>query len=862
MSSKPPRKTIPRRNASLKSANNRFLRMSRAVLHATANMNGTTLARVQEDVAKRLGIPVDGNGRYTRLENMLRGMSIRPDALSYDLARMAATSRPGTRMALFSDEFIATLLSEGNYKGGDVAAIQNAVAQVTGHISTARPSRRSKALLPEQRVATFVQQSGFDALANALKKQSAVVYVYGPNGSGKTVLVREVAHEAADGHPLLPVFDAFAWVSNEPLTRREDEQQRGNIHDITLGTVLDRVAMSLQAPAIAVSAVSFDEKLRRVSDLLAGQRVLVVVNDFDAIRASNVQRDIERWLVNLPAGSKAIVTCSRPAARGAFRDQTTHLAVSPLTEAEATQLIDQWLGRFDASLAERAAIALSLDERQRLIQEARGMPGNILTILRAIQREPQTPLTTHLSRMKAGVKGPNFPALHQMLRVDWGKLSLSEQYILKAATLCPQSVSFEALQEIHRSSVLAPSEDFDYAIRELQVYGLLEVTRGPAQGQSRRFEISSGVRKFVVESTRVGKLANRDLYTAWVGYFHNSALKLGRDEWDEPTMDRVYQDIDNFERVLRYCQHRLESEMNGPVATWAAIAHALIDMVLVLRQYWAVRGNHEERLFWLRTAREVAQKLGDWPNFVIAACALVRAESHADQVEEAKTSLASAKTIIESLQGTVPSPVPGAPLLVGMTTLSHSSTSANLHELQMEYNFAQLILLRNTASNEEFVAQAQKCYVQSQKMPLAWGTRFRYAYARALVDKSDYDAAYPVLVELTKALQSYGLQRYQIAARAMLAECERDTLTALQLVNDAWDMAIRFQYPYRLGEIKSVEANIHRRAGDLNSALRAAQLSKEWYERAGRLSRLKRAEALYEQLAAEATSNAAAMNLS
>lgn len=170
------------------------------------------------------------------------------------------------------------------------------------------------------------RQADMTRVIEGLLSRWPLISIEGMAGVGKTTLALEAARRClAEGETLLDKpFQAVVWVS----AKDQPEQKHW------LDEVLDTIARVLNYPYI--TQLEPEQKKNEVNRLLQGYRVLLIIDNFETIEDS----DLERWLLHLPEPSKAILT-----ARHRQMERLWDVHLEGLDKEEALMLIRHHIRR-------------------------------------------------------------------------------------------------------------------------------------------------------------------------------------------------------------------------------------------------------------------------------------------------------------------------------------------------------------------------------------------------------------------------------------------------------------------------------------------------------------------------------------
>ena len=477
--------------------NEEFGRLLTGAINSIATYEGKTAPAVEQELGQQIGLSGASIQRYKRGH-------VPPEPRTIQRLAEAAVKR-----SFLDRRWLSRFLRVSAYPSPE--PLLNALCPPNSADAVESPARRPAQNLPPPSYNHFVMRPGpYNEIIDALKQRNAVVVVASLGGMGKTSLVREVAARCLQAGPPAPVdvnldattaantitdliADAVVWIS--------DAERPGFT---TLNTVLDEIARTLGFESLIERGL--DDKRRQVERLLRGQRVLVVVDNFETV----VDMDLLRWLLKLPEPSKAIITTREY--RREFRHGAWQIELRGMRDDEATTFVAQrlkWL-RMENWITDPAQVS-------PLIQTTGGNPKAIEMALGSLKygRRALQDVVDDLYM----ARGSLFESLFAR---NWSMLDEAARRVLLAATFFAPSANEAALAITAdvRTSV------FDRAVETLNDLSLLDVLRTDLI-QKPRYALHPMVRAFAEAELRKDPAFEAAARLRWLDWYVALAAQVG-----------------------------------------------------------------------------------------------------------------------------------------------------------------------------------------------------------------------------------------------------------------------------------------------------------------------------------------------
>ena len=426
--------------------------------------------------------------------------SVGCDVAAFEQAVSQRLAGPGLRLyqgELLPGHFDEWVLERRAQLAARAEALALAVPQPPPVAALASAPTQAETRLPRYLTKLIGFEAARAALTTALSGHRLVV-LRGPGGAGKTRLAVEVARSlapAAHGTPALVDGAAFDLVAFVPLATCDSRSQM-------LDTVLHTLCQD--------GAADPDAAAQRVAQTLAGQRVLLVLDNFEQL-ARVGRNDLARWLSDLPE-LHLLVTSRRVLGLDGEADQV--LAALPLPKPDATpaeQALNPGVALFvDRAQSARADFQLGPHNRAQvtaLVAALHGLPlaielaaarlrslglDDMLAMLLPSPAQPGGQALTLLAR--SGPRAPDDARHASMLHVlqwSWQQLSAPEQALLAALAACDGGASLALLA---RLAACGPAEAA--VLADQLVAASVAYMRADARGAS-RYAVFEPMREFV-----------------------------------------------------------------------------------------------------------------------------------------------------------------------------------------------------------------------------------------------------------------------------------------------------------------------------------------------------------------------------
>lgn len=620
--------------------------------------------------------------------------------------------------------------------------------------------------LPAPTYSQFVMRAqAFAEVVDGLQQRSAVVLIVGLGGNGKTSLAREVAARCLQAEDDTPHFDAVVWVS--------DKDRPGTTN---LSVVLDEIARTLDYPGFTQFA--HDEKLYEVGQLLKRQRVLVVVDNFETI----TDGALLAWLLRLPEPSKALIT-SREYGRE-FRRSCWPVELRGMSEGEAQQFIGQRLRvlRIEKLVSDQAQL-------EPLVVAIGGNPKAIEIALGIVKHE-RRPLQQVVDDLYAA-RGELFDDLFTRA---WALLDEAARRVLLSMTFFPDSASAAALSATADVQGFA----FDRSVERLTDLALLDVQLSGLNSPP-RYAAHPLVRAFAK-----ARLAEQSGFEAgarerWVAYFHSFALQTNTEGFESShQFDRIEEDITNLHTVMHYCYDK---------HLWKY----LIEIVLIMRYFWATRGYYKTRNTLYTLALHAAEVNNNVEAQIDLLSLQARALYYQNDVQAATVCCERARTLLKTLKNPDPALV---------STLNY----AQIRVCLLRHDYEQMLVF---AQHNVTIAEAR----HTRSLILA-----RYEIAEYLYWVGRYDEARQLFQQLTDASIDSGLSIAPIRGLLSLARvaiCTQELVSAGHYLQQAQQRAQDLHHRRYLAEINRTLAQLYILRGALPAAQATLEEAIDLFERLG-----------------------------
>ena len=596
-----------------------FGRLLKAGIASIANCEGKTAPVIEDELGVQIGVVGKSIQRY-------KSGYLPPDSRTVQILAEACVRR-----GFMNRDWLQSFLHAARYHQSDKLLDQLCP------LGPARPRLpRIYENLPAPTYSQFVMRpQAFADVSDGLQQRSAAVLIVGLGGNGKTSLAREIAADCLRDGGEAPRFESVVWVS--------DKDRSGTTN---LSTVLDEIARTLEFPGF--TQCEYDEKRREVEHLLKGQRVLLVVDNFETI----TDGALLTWLLRMPEPSKVIITTREN--RREFQRGGWLVELRGMSEAEAQTFIQQRL-----RLLKMEAPTRDPGQLTALMQITGGNPKAIEISLGLIKQE-RRPLQQIIDDLYVA-RGDLFEDL--FVRA-WRLLDETTQRILFAMLLFPDSASGEAL----RATAAIGRFQFDRAVERLVDLALLD-TQQPDMETAARYTLHPLVRAFASARMKAQPELERTMRIAWSQYFvaftteHTTAGKFSERYWDtlfvrQRAHSAIYVELTNVLHVLAWA----DTTDNQPV---------LVALMLRLAHLFAFKSLFLERVHFARRAAAAAHALAQFADEALLRIdALGWVLTEMDRLDEARGEIEQGICVAREL---IPDPAANADLLaLGYAFLSRA----------------------------------------------------------------------------------------------------------------------------------------------------------------------------------------------
>ena len=383
------------------------------------------------------------------------------------------------------------------------------------------PARaRRPVTLPAQQGNFLGRRQELEWVCEALHSNWTVCLVVGIAGTGKTTLALEVAHacngqgRAAAQDLNWPRYPAIIWTSAD-----------GNAA-LNLNSWLDSIAYSLGYSGVAEKP--FHEKRTRVTDLLADQSTLLILDNFETI----TDPGIADFIVQLPSNVKVLLTSREedrlsvatfrryPPARiqlgGLLEDEALLLV-----RQEAQQLADRRQG---AGRMRLAVVAQADDDALRpLVATTEGNP-KALALAVGLIANSATPLSTLVQDLHAAADSVA-DLLGYFCQWSWDRCSADARALWQALPFFVTPARREALA----AAAGLHGRYFHDAVEQLRGRALLDVEDGP-DGDP-RYRAHPLVRAFALARVRAADADAAAARERWLAWYEAYLAEHNQENW-------------------------------------------------------------------------------------------------------------------------------------------------------------------------------------------------------------------------------------------------------------------------------------------------------------------------------------------
>lgn len=279
-----------------------------------------------------------------------------------------------------------------------------------------------------------------------------IISIEGLGGIGKTAVARAVANQLAENSQL----ESIAWIS----ARHEWLNDRGDLQPISdparsLADVVDRLANQLGQSDLAGLAI--EEKLARLQPILAAAPRLVVIDNLETVA------DIAPLLpalASLKEAARFVLTSRHTLSDYPF---VHRLPVPPLSLEDSRALVESELARHgrDGQLDEPSMAHLH------------GIVGGVPLALKLTAAQlAHLPLQDVLNSLQRANRQSSERLFTYIYHRTWQQLHETAKALL--LSLLSISADGEGIDWLRLMSGL-PEDDFQFALKQLTAYSLLEV---------------------------------------------------------------------------------------------------------------------------------------------------------------------------------------------------------------------------------------------------------------------------------------------------------------------------------------------------------------------------------------------------
>ncbi len=375
---------------------------------SVAKRKGKKIAQIERVLAEELGFT------YHTIQRWRRGY------VPEELEQIAFLARYCMRNGRLDRTWANSFLTHADYPPREREALL--VELFPSQPESAEPPHLYQNLPP--RYGEFLgRQADMTRVTEGLLSRWPLISIEGMAGVGKTTLALEAARYClAEGETLLDKpFQAVVWVS----AKDRPEQKHW------LDEVLDTIARVLNY--LYITELELEQKKNEVNRLLQGYRVLLIIDNFETVEDSA----LERWLLHLPEPSKAILT-ARHRQMGRLWD--VHL--QGLDREEVLELIRHHVRRLGLKDMDKAAD----DKLLPLAEVAGGNPKAIEMALGYIKRGMLglDEVVDNLHQARETVND----VFDYLFNRSWELLDQNARHLLMAAAFFIESARKEALGSV------------------------------------------------------------------------------------------------------------------------------------------------------------------------------------------------------------------------------------------------------------------------------------------------------------------------------------------------------------------------------------------------------------------------------
>lgn len=393
----------------------------------------------------------------------------------------------------------------------------------------------------------------FHALASA-----TTVCIEGMAGIGKSALAVEIGYQALENN----LFDIIVWA----------QDHGGNL---TFSKVLDKIAGACEAN-IAQQRLNEKNKEEFIRELLETRRCLVIVDNYETVLESECN-SLEFFSYNTPNYSRFIYTCRKKTPSEAYLFHLKKLS------AESTLL-------FIKKRIEVSDISTMVDDALlRDLGKAAG--NNPLAITWAVGQVAH--FGSSIEWIIRNIKEGRGTIYDRMFRKAWDNIGLTARKILQAATTCPASITFSAINEICGIQI----DETQIGVQELVGFCLLDSNREITE-ERRRYEMHPLTREYARSKLLQQKDLLDEVWEKNVLYWLRFVEHRGDMKWNWAGYREIEEEEENIFAAVAWC---IQKE------NWQYV----IDFRNYLSNALSIRGLWEKRVALAKHALQAARLIED-----------------------------------------------------------------------------------------------------------------------------------------------------------------------------------------------------------------------------------------------------------
>ena len=416
----------------------------------------------------------------------------------------------------------------------------------------------------------------------ALESRYPLITVEGFAGVGKTSLAIEVGYlclpNTERGKAQAITFDKVVWIS----AKDKPGQERW------LDDVLNAIARVMDFPAITQRPPErIEEKKHEVGDLLRTRRVLIIVDNFETIN----DRELVRWIENVPEPSKVLVTSRRRQF-----PMSLPIDLEGLEDTEALKLIR----RHAQTLGLEHIMHDTDDNLLPLVENTGGNPQAIVMALGAIKGGTLN-LEDVINGLRTNYRNKNINKVFQFLFSEsWKHITDSAKKVLLVVPLFVGAGSIRK-DALRAASGLSQEGDFDPALAQLIEFKLLQVdfreSRYIAHPMTRTFARSKLNQRHKFE---IGARARWSTY--FLEFVRNNIVREKPDQryWNALVSDKMAAldaEWPSIHEVVNWAYEERQDQL-------------LLEFVMLLVHYMDSRFLNLERVTYVKKAVEITNEMG------------------------------------------------------------------------------------------------------------------------------------------------------------------------------------------------------------------------------------------------------------